>query len=302
MPVPKPQFVIPGILPALLTPFKDGDVNVDMLKKLVRFQLDQGCHGFFVNGSTGDGFLMTREERKRVVEVVVGEVAGQGKVIAHAGAMSSDESAAIAVDARNAGADAVASLPPIYYPVGIEGFELHMRTIGEAADMPTYCYYIPDLTGHALSGDQFVEIVQRIPNLVGFKYTHKDMFLLWWILDAFGGAISVFNGVDQMLLQGLTTGACGGIGSTYNYQARTIVDIYDAMQAGYLEKAQQAQWHANKVVQVLYRFMGGGVSVERAILRLMGFEVGPPRAPKVPFPEEKMPALRKALEEIGFLS
>ena len=108
----KPPFVIRGILPALMTPFKDGGVDEKMLKKLVRFQLDQGCHGFFVNGSTGDGFLMTREERRRVVEVVVSEVAGQAKVIAHVGAVSSDEAAAMAVDARKAGADAVASVPP----------------------------------------------------------------------------------------------------------------------------------------------------------------------------------------------
>ncbi|MEA3365011.1 MAG: dihydrodipicolinate synthase family protein [Candidatus Hydrogenedentes bacterium] len=297
----EPQFVIRGILPALLTPFKDGGVNIDMLKKLVRFQLDQGCHGFFVNGSTGDGFLMTREERKSVVEAVVSEVAGQGKVIAHVGTVSSDEAAAMAIDARKAGADAVASVPPIYYPVDLEGFELHMRTIAEAADIPTYCYYIPALTGHALGGDQFVEVAERIPNLVGFKYTHSDMFLLWWILDALGDKISVFNGSDQMLLQGLITGACGGIGSTYNYQTRNIVDVYEAVEAGDLEKAREAQWRANQVVQVLFRLKGGGAAVERAILRLMGYEVGPPRPPKVPFPDEKLPALRTALEEIGFL-
>ncbi|MGI6459228.1 MAG: dihydrodipicolinate synthase family protein [Candidatus Hydrogenedentales bacterium] len=296
-----PHSVIRGILPALLTPFKDGSVNESELKKLLRFQLDQGCHGFFVNGSTGDGFLMSREERKRVLDVVVGEVAGQGKVIAHVGAISSDEAAAMAVDARKAGADAVASVPPIYYPVELEGFELHMRTIAEAADLPTYCYYIPALTGHSLGGDQFVDVVRRIPNLVGFKYTHSDLFLLWWILDALGDRISVFNGNDQMLMQALLTGACGGIGSTYNYQTRTIVDIYDAVEAGDWKKAREAQWRANQVVQVLFRFKAGGVSVERAILQLMGFDVGAPRAPKVPFPDHTLAALRTALEEIGFL-
>jgi dihydrodipicolinate synthase/N-acetylneuraminate lyase len=73
------------------------------------------------------------------------------------------------------------------------------------------------------------------------------------------------------------------------------------MLAGDLEKAREAQWRANRVVQVLFRFKGGGVAVERAILRLMGFEVGAPRPPKVPFPEEKLPTLRMALEEVGFL-
>ena len=104
-----------------------------------------------------------------------------------------------------------------------------------------------------------------------------------------------------MLLQGLLTGACGGIGSTYNYQTRNIVDVYEAVQAGDLDKAREAQWRANQVVQVLFRFKAGGVAVERAILQLMGFDVGAPRPPKVPFPDDRLPALRNALEEIGFL-
>ncbi|HNV20450.1 MAG TPA: dihydrodipicolinate synthase family protein, partial [Candidatus Hydrogenedentes bacterium] len=77
--------------------------------------------------------------------------------------------------------------------------------------------------------------------------------------------------------------------------------VYEAVQAGDLDKAREAQWRANQVVQVLFRFKAGGVAVERAILQLMGFDVGAPRPPKVPFPDDRLPALRNALEEIGFL-
>ena len=297
----EPQFIIRGVLPALVTPFhEDGAVNTAMIGKLVAHQLDQGANGFFICGSTGDGFLLTREERKLVAETVVGEVAGQAKVICHVGAISSDESAAMAADARAAGVDAVSSVPPIYYPVGLEGFVLHMQTIARASDLPVYCYYIPQLTGHSLGGDQFVEVMDQIDNLAGLKFTHSDLFLLWWILDAAGDRYSVFNGSDQMLCQGLMTGACGGIGSTYNYQTRNIVDVYDAVQAGDFEKARQAQWKANRVIQVLFRFNQYG-TVERAILKLIGLDPGPPRPPRVPFPGDKLPELKKALEEVGFL-
>ncbi len=299
----EPQFIIRGVLPALMTPFDtDGSVNVDMLRKLIAYEIGEGANGFFICGSTGDGFLLTREERRLVTEVAVNEAAGQVPIIAHVGAMSTDESAAMAQDAKKLGVDAVASVPPLYYPVGTDGFVQHMQAIGRAADMPTYCYYIPTLTGHALGGDEFVEILDQIDNLVGLKYTHTDHFLLWWILDAVKGRYSVFNGSDQIFCQGLLTGACGGIGSTYNYQLRNILAVYEAVQAGDFEKARQAQWKANKVIQVLFRFSGatGGSTVERAIMQLLGFEVGGPRGPRVGFPEDQKDDLRKALEEIGF--
>ncbi|MBN2310026.1 MAG: dihydrodipicolinate synthase family protein [Candidatus Hydrogenedentes bacterium] len=296
-----PTFVIRGALPALLTPFHtDGSVDVAVLRRLVAHQLEQGCHGFFVCGSTGDGFLMTREERRTVVETVVGEVAGQVPVIAHVGAVSSDEAAAMAADACALGVDAVSSVPPIYYPVGLDGFVRHMQTIGRAADRPMYCYYIPSLTGQSLGGDQFIEVLDQIDNLVGLKFTHTDQFLLWWILDAAGDRYSVLNGNDQMLVQALLTGAAGGIGSTYNYQTKTIVGIYEAYAAGDLDRARALQWRANKIVQILFRFRGDGLGVDRAIMKLRGIDIGPPRPPKVPFPDERLDALRRALEEAGF--
>ncbi|MCP4644158.1 MAG: N-acetylneuraminate lyase [bacterium] len=297
----EPAFVIRGALPALMTPFNDdGSVNAAMIPKLVAYHMEQGCGGFFICGSTGDGFLLTRDERRTVAEIVVNEVGGKVPIIAHVGTISSDESAAIAEDARKAGVDAVASVPPIYYPVGIPGFVHHMQTIARAADLPTYCYYIPALTGHALGGDQFLDILDQIPNLVGLKYTHTDHFLLWWILDAAKGRYSVLNGSDQMFMQALLTGCSGGVGSTYNYQLKNIVAVYDAVQAGDLEAARQCQWKANQVIRVLFRFSGDGVNTERAIMKMRGLDVGPPRAPRMPFDEAKVPALRAALEEVGF--
>jgi N-acetylneuraminate lyase len=221
-------------------------------------------------------------------------------VIAHVGAISSDEAAAMAVDARNAGVDAVASVPPIYYPVGLDGFVRHMQTIARAADLPMYCYYIPALTGHALGGDQFLDVMGKIDNLVGLKYTHTDQFLMWWIISAVGDRYSVLNGCDQMLCQALLTGAVGGIGSTYNYQTKTIVGIYQAMRSGDIDRAKQLQWKANEVVRVLFRFNGGQVATERAIMELIGLDMGDPRPPKVPFPDDQVQPLRQALEAAGF--
>lgn len=291
---------IEGVLPALITPYgPDGSVNVAMVRRLVRDHMANGCNGFFVCGSTGEGLFLTPDERQLMAQTVVEEVAGQVPVMIHVGAVSTDLSVMLAKHAKKAGADAVSSLPPIYYKVGRAGMMQHIRLIAQAAELPTYYYHIPQLTGVEFGADEIVEQFLSVEGLVGLKFTHTDMFLLWWLVEASGGRLQVFNGADQMLFQGLSTGACGGVGSTYNYQMRTISDIFEAVRAGDLEKARQAQWKANRVIQVLFRH-GANLSCEKAIMKLKGFDVGHPRSPMVPFPDERVPALKKDLAEIGF--
>jgi N-acetylneuraminate lyase len=291
---------IEGCLPALITPFSpDGSVNIGMVRKLVGYEIEQGCHGFFVCGTTGEGLLLTPEERGLVVRTVVEEAAGQVPIIAHVGAVSTDMAVQLAKDAEKAGATAVSSVPPIYYQVGLEGMIRHITAIVQATDLPTYYYHIPMLTNLNLTGDEIVEGFGGVKGLVGLKFSHTDLFLLWWIIEASGGRLRVFNGSDQMLFQALSTGAIGGVGSTYNYQMANIAAVFNAVKAGDLTKAQELQWKVNKVIQVMFRH-GPGLNVEKAIMKLLGYDCGSTRGPLVPFPEEKVPVLRKDLEEIGF--
>jgi len=292
---------IEGVMPALMTPYgPDNAVNVDMIRKLAAYQLEQGCCGFFVCGSTGEGLLLTPDERKLVARTVLETVAGQVPVIVHVGALATDTAVLLAKDAKAVGADAVSSVPPIYYPVGLEGMMRHIRAVAEAAELPTFYYHIPRLTGVELTADELVEAFTGVEGVVGLKFTHFDLFMMWWVLDAAQGRLRVFNGSDQMLFQGLCTGACGGIGSTYNYQMATIAGVYRAVKAGDLDRARQLQWQANRVIRVMFR-NGPGLATEKAIMKLLGFDVGPPRGPIPPFPDERLPELRRQLEEVGLL-
>ena len=293
---------IEGVMPALITPYQsDGSVNYAMVRRLVEMQLEQGACGFFVCGSTGEGLLLTTDERKRIARTVIETVAGEAPVIVHVGALSTNEAVALARDAKAAGAAAVSSIPPIYYKVGLEGMLEHIRAIARAAELPTFYYHIPELTGVVVPAEELADAFLSIEGVAGLKYTHFDMFFLWSLLEAAQGKLKVFNGADQMLFHGLSTGACGGIGSTYNYQMAIIRRIYDAVRRGDLEAARQAQWEANQAIRILFRF-GPNLATEKAIMRLHGFEVGPPRGPIAPLPEDRLDALRHALEAIGRLS
>jgi len=288
-----------GIMPALHTAYHpDGSVNVDVIRKLAASHVEQGCNGFFLCGSTGEGLLMSLEERKLIARTVIETVAGQVPVMVHVGAVSTNDSVELAKDAKRAGAAAVSTLPPIYYRPGLPGLMQHLRAIASVG-LPTSYYHIPVLTGLDFSAQELVDALTSIDGVFGLKFTHSELFTMWWILDAAKGRLRVFNGWDQMLLQGLVTGACGGVGSTYNYQMKTIVGIYKAVKAGDFETARKLQWKANEVIRVLFR-NGGNLATEKAILKLRGFEVGPPRGPLVPFPEERLGDLRRQLEEIHF--
>ena len=183
--------------------------------------------------------------------------------------------------------------------MGYAGQVEHLRAIAQAAELPTYCYHIPAATGVHLTVNHFMELLAAVDGLTGIKYTFSDLYVLHSILDAAGPDFTAFCGMDEQLLQGLVTGVAGGIGSTYNYQLPTIVKIYEAFQAGDFETAQRLQWRANAVIRILHTH-GANLAVEKAIMKLSGYDVGPPRLPIPPFPEERIEALRNDLEATGF--
>ncbi|NUM53846.1 MAG: dihydrodipicolinate synthase family protein [Candidatus Hydrogenedentes bacterium] len=293
--------VIEGIIPALLTPFdSSGRIDEAMLRRLVRYQIDAGATGFFVCGSAGEGVYMSPDERRRVVSLVSSESAGQAAVIAHVGAMSTQEAALLAREARDAGAHAVASMPPLVFKQPWPAIIEHIRAIAEASELPTYYYHIPVISHVDVTVDQIAEMADRVPGLVGLKFTSPDLYLLWGVLDRPKRKLETLYGCDQQLVQGLMTGARGGIGSTYNYQMENVVALHRAYQQGNLAEAMKWQGAVNRVIDVLMKH-GANRGTEKAMMTLRGYDVGPPRRPTPPFPAENLDALRRDMELVGLV-
>jgi N-acetylneuraminate lyase len=287
-----------GVMPALMTAYDDaGAVDLAAIRRLAARHLEEGAHGFFLCGSTGEGPLLTPEERMGIVEAVIGETAGAAAVIVHVGALATDAAQALARHARKAGADAVGVLPPVYYKVGFDGLVRHVKAVAEAAELPTFYYHIPSLTHVDLTVEQLQELRETVQNLAGFKFTHGDLYGMWRLAESNSGI--VLSGVDQMLYQSFTAGASGGIGSTYNYQMPAVRSLYDALQRGDHVAALEIQQQMNRVIEVLFKY-GASTAAEKAFMRCLGIELGPPRGPMIPFPDERLPEMRSDLEQIGF--
>ncbi|EPM0702224.1 N-acetylneuraminate lyase [Klebsiella aerogenes] len=242
-----------GVMPALLTPF-DAQQNIDRasLRRLVRFNIEQGVDGVYVGGSTGEAFVQSLSEREEVLEIVAEEAKGKITLIAHVGCVSTAESQQLAVAAKHYGFDAVSAVTPFYYPFSFEEHCDHYRAIIDSADgIPMVVYNIPALSGVKLTLEQINQLV-TLPGVGALKQTSGDLYQMEQIRRAHPELV-LYNGYDEIFASGLLAGADGGIGSTYNIMAWRYLGIVQALKEGDTAKAQQLQHECNKVIDLLVK-------------------------------------------------
>ncbi len=285
-----------GVYVALITPFNEEEkVCVPRLRKLVNFLLSRGVHGFYVCGSTGEGLLMSSEERKKVAEIVKDMVKEKAKIIVHVGAMTTREAVELAQHAERIGLDAVASIPPFYYPYSFQELKDYYRRIADSTSLPLFIYYIPSTTHLTLENRQFMELAE-IQRIKGIKYTHPDLFLFQNLILRLGDRWVFFSGLDELFLPALVVGADGCIGSTQNILPEIFLEIYRSFQKGDWNSARELQKKVNRVITLLKRF---GWSSWKFALRFRGLDGGYPREPlrKTLHPEEEN-IIRKEWENL----
>lgn len=289
-----------GIFVPSLTPLTPEDqVDTKALCGLIEFSLSHKVDGLYLCGSTGEGVLLSEEERRLVVETAVKHVRGRVPIIVHVGAASTPVAERLSRHAREAGADAVSAVPPFYFSVGRKGIEEHYRRISRAAELPLYLYNIPGAT-HVDLGADLIKALLDEGVAQGLKYTSHNQLRFREIIEVCGPRLNVFSGPDEMLLPFLVMGAQGGIGTTYNFMPSLYVGLYAAWQAGDIERARQLQFQADRIILLILRY--GVVSATKVAMRLLGVECGGPRAPLVPLTEEQQERLSQELREADFFS
>jgi len=281
---------IRGVIPALLTPF-DKDENLDEkgLRALIGKLLEEGVHGLYLAGSTGEGFLMSQEERKKVVEIAMDEVAGRVPVIVHVGAISTRLSLELTHHASDQGADAISSVPPFYYKFGEKEIIEYYRELAAATALPMIIYNIP-LAG--LMGYETILKLAKLPGVEGIKYTATSHFEITRLKSDLGADFMVYSGADEMALSGLMAGADGIIGSTYNAISDTFLALYSVYMEGKLEEAQNIMKEGVAVIMQLLSY-GSIFALLKAINRWGGVPAGYARKPFTNFTEEEEEKIKK---------
>ncbi len=264
-----------GIFPALLTPFdKNGNVNHNVLKQLIKMNIDKGVKGFYVCGSTGEAFSLSEQERKEIMTTVK-EYAPDCTLIAHVGALDERQAISLSKHAKELEYDAISSVTPFYYKYTFDEIKEYYFRVMDSAEMPMLVYYIPAFSGVNMGTEQLGDFLNR-QEIIGVKFTSNDFFTMERLRNSYKDKI-VYNGYDEMILSGLIMGADGGIGSTYNFMAEKFVDIYNLFKENNIKEAQKIQEKANEIISILCKV--GVMQGEKEILCQMGLDFGHCRTP-----------------------
>ncbi len=273
-----------GIFPALLTPFtKDNRINEKELENLINYNLKKGVSGFYVGGSTAEAFLLSTEERKQLIDIAADVCGKKATIIAHIGAISTDAAIELADYAKSKGADAMSSIPPFYYKFTYPEIKKFYFDIADAVDLPMIVYNFPAFSGVTLTEDNIGEFLND-DRFIGVKHTSNDFYAMERFKNKFPNKV-VYNGFDEMFLAGISMGADGGVGSTYNFMAEKFIAITNAVKSGDITKAQSIQKDVNTILKVLLQV--GIMSGEKEILNQMGMDFGIARRPFRPLTDEE---------------
>ena len=293
-----------GLIDAPFTPFHaDGSINLDPIPAYADLLARNGLKGVFINGSSGEGYMLTEQERMQLAEAWMAAVPEGFKVIVHVGSTCVRSSRRLAEHAQQIGAWGIGAMATPFPKIGrIEELVKYCEEIAAGApNLPFYYYHIPAFNGAYLSMLDFLRAVDgRIPNFAGIKYTFESLYEYNQCRLYANGKYDMLHGQDETILPSLAQGgAQGGIGGTTNYNGRELVGIIDDWKNGNLESARERQNFSQEVINVICHYRGNIVGGKR-IMKLIGLDLGPNRTPFQNITDEEEQQLRAELEAIRF--
>ena len=287
-----------GSFTALVTPFKEGNVDEDGCRSLVDWQIDQGTHGLVPVGTTGESPTLSHVEHKRVVEICVAEAGGRVPVIAGAGSNNTAEAVELAKHAERARADAVLIVTPYYNKPNQEGLFRHFEAIDAAIGIPIIIYNIPPRSVIDMSIDT-MKRCRALKNVVGVKDATGNVGRISMQRHELGPDFIQFSGDDLTALACMAAGAHGCISVVANIAPRLCADLQEACLQGRFEAALGVQDKLTPLHMAV--FLEAGVTGAKFGLSQLGKCREDVRLPLVPNIETSRSAIRAAMSYAGLI-
>ncbi len=285
---------IKGIIPPIITPMnEDETINERELASQVNRLIEAGVHGIFAFGTNGEGYALDRDEKERVLSVVIETTAGRVPVYAGTGCITTRDTIEMSRMAERMGADVLSVITPSFAAASQEELYIHYKRVAESVHIPVVLYNIPARTGNALSPST-VSRLAEIDNIVGAKDSSGNFDnMLQYIELTKDKDFCILSGNDSLILWNLLAGGAGGIAGCANVFPKNMVRIYEAYMAGDLDAARQAQDNI-RAFRNTFRY-GNPNTIVKTAVALQGYPVGRCRSPFNQLPAEGIEAIRKVL-------
>ena len=240
-----------GSMVALITPFRDGDVDVKSLQKLVQWHIKAGTSAIVPCGTTGESATLSHEEHEQVIEVILEAADGKIPVIAGSGSNNTEEALRLTRHAQKAGAAGALLIAPYYNKPTQEGLYRHYKTIAESVEIPIVIYNIASRTGVNIEPETFARLA-HVRNIAAVKESSGSLEQMSRIKALCGDKIALISGDDALTLPILAIGGTGVISVIANIVPEQVAKLVRAFQQGNLKEAQHLHEHLLSLTKMLF--------------------------------------------------
>lgn len=275
-----------GVVPAMATPLYDDGQRIDELgiRSLVDFLVASGVKGLFIGGTTGEGILLSEEERVSLHERAIKAIDGRVPALIHIGANTTAQSIRLAKHARDVEADAIVAVTPFFYPIHDEALIAYYKTLADAApDIPLFAYDIPQMAVNSVAPEMIPRLFEMTPSFAGLKSSRADAQLIRRLVDMSPGRAIVLAGNERIALGSLALGVDGLISGLSTAVPEPFVSMVRSFAAGDIDHARLEQKRINRIIDLIPS--GARIGAIKTILAERGISVGPAIPPR-PMPRE----------------
>ncbi len=283
---------------AMVTPFRaDGSLDLDKAAELADHLVSKGCDGLVVSGTTGESPTTTPQEKLDLLRVVLSAVGDRARITQGAGSYDTGESVRFAQASEQAGAHALLVVTPYYSKPPQAGLLAHFRAVADSTSLPVLLYDIPPRSVVPIANETLIALAEH-PRIKGVKDAKGDLHSAAGIIATTG--LEYLSGEDALNLPWLSVGATGFVSVIGHLVPDRLRDMQIAVEKGDLVAARAINTSILPLVNAMGRL--GGVTMVKASLRVLGFDVGDPRLPQVPATGPQIEALITDLRAAGVLA
>lgn len=285
-----------GSIVALVTPFKQGELDEKALRDLVEFHIAEGTNAIVPCGTTGESATLSHEEHCRVIEIVIDQAKKRVPVIAGAGSNSTKEAVFLTEHAKKSGAEAVLSITPYYNKPTQAGLYQHFKTIAEQVDIPIVLYNVPGRTGVNMLPDTVIEL-SKIKNIVGVKEASGSLDQAGAILQHTDDSFDVISGEDSLTFPMMAMGAKGVISVTANVAPKKMAQMCKAVLENNMIEARKLHYELIDLSKAVF-YETNPIPAKKAVY-LMGLIENEIRLPLVEMTKENTEKLKTVMKNLG---